>query len=435
MSDDYAGIPTWLVNAHNAEHLTDVIRTLGKREGLRSAARAASLYQASSQKRHTIAQIASAMNTKAARTDHYSISAGADTANARSNRYVDILPYDRTRVVVCPGAVGHACSSDCADGRYLNANWVRERTGGKWWVATQAPLPHTAHAFLSVFLDGVSPPPSSSPSSSSPSPSASTSTGADPTHTLRARARIRTVVQLTPNIEHGKRKAHVYFPPLPGQSWVVEPDPAPGMPGASAPPAANRPISVTLLRAHDVPAAHAAHSAVAVQALDPASRAPVGPRVVFQHLLYASWPDHGVPAREDREGLLAFARLVHDVNRDLAAHAELEGGQGDGGGGDELDPDPPMMVNCSAGVGRTGAFIALCSLLRHCGLLPPVEGGPPGELPPSPLGALQSDLVAQEIDALREQRPGMVQRDDQILMVYETLISALVDVKGKEGAK
>ena len=90
--------------------------------------------------------------------------------------------------------------------------------------------------------------------------------------------------------------------------------------------------------------------------------------------------------------------------------------------------------------------------MRHYGFLPnsrtEVEGletqpqtqmtVPP--LPESPLGPLpeelQGDLIAREIDALREQRPYMVERDDQALMLYETLVAAFAsasDANAKDG--
>ncbi|KAI0640087.1 phosphatases II [Trametes polyzona] len=395
------GMPAWLQEAHNAPHITVVLRTLQKRERMRVAARAASRHQSHPSKRHRISHFASSLSTKPEHVAYYSVSAGTDPDNEIDNRYADIYPYDRTRVVVCPGEPSHDCPGACSSGRYLNANWVRELAGGKWWIATQAPLPHTAHAFLSVIMEGVSPPPGTQLSN------------------LRRLNRVRTVVQLTQNLESGTRKAHVYFPPVQGQSWVIEP-PA----GRSDPP-----IQVTLVRSQSIEEAHCVQSVISLRPLAK-DRSPAGDPVVFQHLLYAAWPDHGVPAREDREGLLRFTRLVDEANRDLSLYTGVA----------DLDPNPPIMVNCSAGVGRTGAFIAISSLLRYYRLLSPgdKDGAPIPPLPPSPLGPLpeeiQNDLVAQEIDSLREQRPGMVQRDDQVVLIYETLVAAFASISGKEDA-
>ncbi|KAI0778808.1 phosphatases II [Trametes elegans] len=386
------GLPKWLENAHNAAHITIVLRALQKRERARIAARAASKHQSHPSKRHRISHIASTIAAKAEHVNYYSIAAGSDPDNEPDNRYSDIVPYDRTRVVVCPGEPTHDCPSSCSSGRYLNANWVRELAGGKWWIATQAPLPHTTHAFLSVILEGISPPPGSQYSA------------------IRSLNRVRTIVQLTQNLEGGMRKAHVYFPPVQGQSWVIEP----------ARGRADAPIEVTLVRSQTVDDAHCVRSVVSLRPLAQDRTPAPGEPVVFQHLLYAAWPDHGVPAREDRDGLLRFTRLVDEANRDLSLYTGLA----------DLDPNPPIMVNCSAGVGRTGAFIAISSLLRHYRFLSPGNkaGTPIPPLPPSPLGPLpediQDDLVAQEIDSLREQRPGMVQRDDQVVLIYETLVAA-----------
>ena len=128
----------------------------------------------------------------------YACSVGLQLANRQSNRYRDVVAYDRTRVIT-PGF---------RDGHYLNANWARERFGGKWHIATQAPLPATAHSFLNLFLNPVAPP--------------GELTGGEhvPLQTPR------TIVQLTQNVEKRISKAFPYFPATVGESttWTPQPE-------------------------------------------------------------------------------------------------------------------------------------------------------------------------------------------------------------------
>ena len=335
---------------------------------------------------------------------HYAVSCGNLPQNQLHNRYLDLEPYDRTRVVV---GTGDEESADHGAERYINANWVRELFSEKWWIATQAPLPQSTHVFLSLILQPITCPPRH-------------------VHPQSPRkTRVRTVVQLTQNIEQGRRKAHAYFPTTVGHSHLVAPEP-----GHSAPL-----LKVTLLETRTVSEAQCLISTVSLLPVShsmSAGGAEAEP-VVFRHLLYEAWPDHGVPERRNRPSFLEFTRLVERTNKDASIVSTRQQAS------QELDPDPdpPIIVNCSAGVGRTGAFIALSSLLRAHGRLspssstsaPPTPHIPaPSELPPSPLGplpdSLLEDLVAQEIDSLREQRPSMVQRDEQILLIYDMLINS-----------
>ncbi|KAG7448515.1 phosphatases II, partial [Guyanagaster necrorhizus] len=286
--------------------------------------------------------------------EHYSVSIATHPDNASSNRYMDIHPYNRTAVLA-------------GGTRYLNASWILELHGGKWWVATQAPLPDTANAFLTFIMNPITTPVS------------------------RHHCRIRTIVQLTRHSEAGRVKAHPYFPSVVGQSAALES----GDPGAA-------PLKVTTLKVEHIREASCIKSTVSVSTMSGIQSH------VFQHLLYDAWPDHGVPSPADRSTLLSFLQLVQRVN--------CEG----------FDDDPPIVAGCSAGVGRTGAFIALASLLRsHKVLSPTKQPSSPQVLPPSPIGPLprsvENDPVVKEIDFLREQRPGMVQRDEQVRLIYEML--------------
>ncbi|KAK7040149.1 hypothetical protein VNI00_009955 [Paramarasmius palmivorus] len=309
-------------------------------------------------------------------SDYYAVVAGNQDENQYRNRYVDVVPYDRTRVVVvddyAPGERG-------GEGRYCNANWVLERFGGKWWIASQAPLPNTSHTFLSLIAKPVTPPSSQDSS------------------------RVRTVVQLTQNLEDGRRKAHPYFPEVVGQHVIIHPE------GDHGPA-----FEVKLEKQESIDEARCVKSTVSFSPLNQ-STSPI----IFQHLLYYAWPDRGIPEPEDRDGLLAFARLVDRTNRDTSGLPD-----------EALDPDPPIIVGCSAGIGRTGSFVALSSLLRAHGVLqPPARPTPASVVQASPLGLLpeplQNDMVVQEVDFLREQRPGMVQRSEQLVVIYEILSAAL----------
>ena len=124
----------------------------------------------------------------------YVASIALSPENARCNRYIDVLPYDKSRVILPTGA-------------YLNASWVKELAGGKWTVATQAPLENTVHSFLSMFLLPVTPIRSGSTSTSPPPPA----------------NRLRTIVQLTPNVEGRMAKAFPYFPKVVGEEMTWRP--------------------------------------------------------------------------------------------------------------------------------------------------------------------------------------------------------------------
>ncbi len=64
--------------------------------------------------------------------------------------------------------------------------------------------------------------------------------------------------------------------------------------------------------------------------------------LIITHYHFLDWPDHGVP--KFATPLIAFIRRVRK------AHTK------DG---------PPMLVHCSNGVGRTGVFILLDSMLER----------------------------------------------------------------------
>jgi len=373
-------LPSWLVAAWNSQQQVDTaVRILSARESQRSVARNGSRAQAElatatgSRSPFSFLGLKNKNTQTPNHVEHYSIAAGSHEAHNSMNRYMDVTPYDRTRVVVHNGSVAHGGDQKGEfQGRYLNASWVLEKAGRKWWIATQAPLRQTAHAFLSVMLQPALNPPGAVMDASS----------------TQQKTRVRTVVQLTRNVESGRKKADAYFPTEVGKSFKSSPEE-----GCDAPQ-----LKVTLQATRSIPEAHCIESTLLIT---PVLSTPVtgtgNTGVVFKHMLYTSWPDHGVPEPEDRESLLAFIHLVDQANRDTS-NCPVHPHSPTNHACTETDPDPPIMIGCSAGIGRTGSFIALSSLLRKYGFLPPAtQPASPSIIPASPLGPLPDFLKDDEV--------------------------------------
>ncbi|XP_063157928.1 receptor-type tyrosine-protein phosphatase H [Candoia aspera] len=104
-----------------------------------------------------------------------------------------------------------------------------------------------------------------------------------------------------------------------------------------------------------------------------------------RHYHYTSWPDHGVPQTTDT--ILHFRDLVR-------GHLE------------KMKDDGPVLVHCSAGVGRTGTFIALDSLL--------CQAQDQGELE-----------VFSFVEKLRMNRPLMIQNEAQYVFLHQCLLEGI----------
>eukprot|EP00794_Sanderia_malayensis_P007980 gene7980-8837_t len=104
-----------------------------------------------------------------------------------------------------------------------------------------------------------------------------------------------------------------------------------------------------------------------------------------KHFHYIVWPDHGVPAFPT--SLLSFRRRFRQLFPYDAQRAK------------------PVIVHCSAGVGRTGAFIAVDTLINLIERQRLVD-------------------VFSYVNLLRLQRRDMVQRANQYKFIYECLLEA-----------
>uniref|UniRef100_UPI00358EE77B tyrosine-protein phosphatase non-receptor type 21-like isoform X2 n=1 Tax=Myxine glutinosa TaxID=7769 RepID=UPI00358EE77B len=120
---------------------------------------------------------------------------------------------------------------------------------------------------------------------------------------------------------------------------------------------------------------------------------PDGPERTVWHLQYTDWPDHGCP--EDIPGFLDYLEEIKSVRRHTNNTQEL-GRLG----------DPPVVVHCSAGVGRTGVVI-LTELMIAC------------------LEHNECQDVPEVLSMLRERRAFVVQTISQYTFVYRVLMQFL----------
>lgn len=107
------------------------------------------------------------------------------------------------------------------------------------------------------------------------------------------------------------------------------------------------------------------------------------------HLLFEGWPDFSVPEGADKAALLRMIELSRQKNSDNSIN--------------------PRIVHCSAGIGRSGTFIALDWLIQE------LEEGSLDDI------ADDEDPILTVIETLRDQRPMMVQSKQQFVFIYETL--------------
>ncbi|GAA5925440.1 hypothetical protein JCM3775_001411 [Rhodotorula graminis] len=368
--------PPFLTPSRNALH--SALAALQEREYLRRAS------ISDTRPRHEPAQGRTAGQANTGERDWFAVGAASSRTNRDKNRYGDILAYDRTR---CLPPLRTAAARDEAG--YVNASLVREPDLGfdddvlprRWWVAAQAPVPHTVHDFLSLLL---SPPTSLSHQASGPS---------------EPLPLVNLVVQLTPLVEGRRQKCHPYFPTDFGATARL----------ASASGEAGQGVWVRLEGKEERDGARTSELRVGREGDDQ------GRRVV--HVEYLGWRDHGVP--DSPAHLVRFIHRIHALNASLSSPG----------------PAAPILAHCSAGVGRTGTLLALSSLLPLLSHLararPPLSSLPlPSEDDAHPLGAYPAqrilgggpgavDYVGLTVDGLRDQRTTMCQTAEQVQWVWE----------------
>ncbi|XP_068539608.1 receptor-type tyrosine-protein phosphatase eta isoform X12 [Anas acuta] len=113
---------------------------------------------------------------------------------------------------------------------------------------------------------------------------------------------------------------------------------------------------------------------------------------IVRQFHFTSWPDHGVPETTDL--LINFRHHVHEYSS-------------------QNPIDSPVLVHCSAGVGRTGTFIAIDRLIQQIEMENTVD-------------------VYGVVYDLRMHRPLMVQTEDQYVFLNQCVMDIIRSQKDKK---
>ncbi|XP_037070696.1 tyrosine-protein phosphatase 99A-like isoform X1 [Pollicipes pollicipes] len=171
---------------------------------------------------------------------------------------------------------------------------------------------------------------------------------------------VHIVVMITNLMERGRKKCDMYWPQEGSETYGV--------------------IKVTA-SGEDVMATYTIRK-FKLQHLKSKKPRRVASKTVYQYH-YTNWPDHGIP--ENPLPILSFVRKSAAANSDGAG---------------------PIIVHCSAGVGRTGTYILLDSMMRMIRTR--------GEL-----------NVFGFLKYIRTQRNFLVQTEDQYIFVHDALLEAI----------
>jgi len=338
----------------------------------------------------------------------YDYRVAAAATEMELNRYVDVLPYEHTRVklinTLCSTAMRPPISGNPSGSNsfkallrrknsnkklqlmkeelatYINASSITCSlnpllpTGGvesnsnnntSWrYIAAQGPLPSTCSTFWEMILQ----------------------------------EKVQSIVMLTDTVEDKRKKCHQYFPLNSETTLEV------------APELKIYTRSVTELQ-----------PGLVLRKLEVIKYGSIENNYVCDHYHYTGWPDHGVP--QSASPLLLLSYILRTSN-------------GNGGGGS--NGESPIVVHCSAGIGRSGVFCVVDSAARRligaasvaaAKRVEDTDGSGGDDSSASSAAAAAVVSAAQEavnvkeiVAELRTQRAGMVQTAEQYVFCHTALL-------------
>ncbi|BDD54990.1 hypothetical protein MAP00_000549 [Monascus purpureus] len=312
------------------------------------------------------------------------------------NRYNDVYPFEHSRVHLQDVPVG-GCD-------YVNANYLKAEYSNKTYIATQAPVPDTFNDFWRVVWEQG----------------------------------INIIVSLTAEVERGQVKCHPYwesgdYGPLKlkcvsqqhifinsGDVQHVDPRNRPvrdqsSLDGQNA--FVQQPVDNSFIIVRHFSLSH--------------SFFPFQPLREITQLQYPYWPDFGTTSQP-----FHLLKLIEQCDEVRRATSTVRLGDHESESGRQR----PIIVHCSAGCGRTGAFCTVDSVLdmlkRQCaeGALRFRETDNEDPAGDGWIFDKGLDLIAKTVGDFRTQRPSMVQNLSQFVLCYESVLEWIASQMVEETA-
>jgi len=186
---------------------------------------------------------------------------------------------------------------------------------------------------------------------------------------------IQIIVMLTRLNEGGKNKANRYWPSKDKKTW--------------------NDITVHLISSNTSPSKQYKVKKFVI------TRSNKKRRITQFH--YMGWPDHGVPENPvELVEMLEFINTTVEKKEDKVATKKMKPKKTD-----------PLLIHCSAGIGRTGAFIVIDTVLKKFR-----EEGHNSKI-------LDNLSLKPILSSIRQQRPGMITQKEQYIFCYDAIAFAI----------
>lgn len=294
--------------------------------------------------------------TNGTKNSKWSLGVSIKEQNDYRNRYVNIMPYERNRVKL-PVLKGN----DYINGSYVKVDVDDQSTTPGHYIATQGPTKHTWQQFWQMCY-----------------------------HECESNDIV--IVMVTPLVERGREKCFPYWPQGNDTNDMLKIIPnvqSPGGPDDTS-------IFKTEMKLQYVSSSRFDDNYTLTTMMLGPTEGDIGSQKRVHHFYFDQWKDMSRP--EEIIPIMELSRHSHKLN--------VSGN--------------PIIVHCSAGVGRSGTFIALDHLLHDTkDFMVQNKGDDKNETYMlKPVADYTKDLIEQIVSQLRSQRMKMVQLKDQYVFIY-----------------